>query len=127
MGRINYLLSQYAYALLCGDTGYSDIFKLIYLEYNPIDVSILPIGSYEPISLFNHSHLTPFESVEIHQILKSRQSLASHWGTFKRSEASLYSPLKDLRTAKELLNVRDDEFIHLQPGTQFNIQLPLSD
>ena len=31
-----------------GDTGYCDVFKVIGEKYGPVDLSLIPIGSYHP-------------------------------------------------------------------------------
>lgn len=51
------------------------------------------------MELNKDSHVTPREAVQIHQDIRSRQSVAIHWGTFQLSEEPMDEPPKDLRQA----------------------------
>lgn len=68
-----------------GDTGYCDVFKKIGIVYGPFDVAAIPIGSYEPRWYMKHQHVNPEEAVQIHQDIRSKFSIAVHWGTFSMS------------------------------------------
>ena len=50
--------------------------------FGPFDLSILPIGAYEPNWIMFASHTSPEEAVKIHRDLQSKKSVAVHWGTF---------------------------------------------
>jgi L-ascorbate metabolism protein UlaG (beta-lactamase superfamily) len=66
-----------------GDTGYdSTIFKKIGEENQTIDLSIIPIGAYKPNWFMTKIHTNPSEAAQIHLDLKSKQSVATHFGTF---------------------------------------------
>ena len=65
-----------------GDTAYCEIFKDIGQIFGPIDLAILPIGAYEPRHILQFMHVNPEESVKIHLEVKSKKSVAVHWGTF---------------------------------------------
>lgn len=57
-----------------------------------IDMAAIPIGAYDPSFYNEEFHCSPEEAVQIHQILKSKQSMAMHWGTFALSEEPMDEP-----------------------------------
>jgi len=68
-----------------GDTGYPKSFPLhrqIGDRLGPFDLSAIPIGAYKPRFFMHDSHCDPFESVKIHKDIRSKKSVAIHWGTF---------------------------------------------
>lgn len=65
-----------------GDTGYGDIFKAISKREGPMDVSLIPIGAYMPRWFMGPIHISPSEAVQVHKDMRSRQSIAMHFGTF---------------------------------------------
>ena len=68
----------------------------------PFDVAALPIGAYNPSYFMKVSHASPSEAVHIHKDLRSRKSMAIHWGTFHLSEEDHDEPPRLLaRAAKE--------------------------
>jgi L-ascorbate metabolism protein UlaG (beta-lactamase superfamily) len=68
----------------------------------PFDVAALPIGAYNPSYFMKVSHACPKEAVQIHKDLRSRKSMAIHWGTFHLSEEEHDEPPRLLaQAAKE--------------------------
>lgn len=65
-----------------GDTGYCPVFRDIGRIYGPFDVCAIPIGAYEPRWFMRAQHVNPEEAVKIHQDVKSKFTVAIHWGTF---------------------------------------------
>lgn len=45
------------------------------------------------------SHCNPEEAVKIHKDLRSKESVAIHWGSFQLAEESMDAPPKDLEDA----------------------------
>ncbi|KAI9255534.1 beta-lactamase superfamily domain-containing protein [Sporodiniella umbellata] len=79
---------------LCGATGYvSELFQSIHDLYGPFSIATLPIGSYEPHSLFHSLHMNPMEAVYAHRDLGCPSlSIGIHWGTFSQSDENYRSP-----------------------------------
>ena len=102
--------------LFLGDTGYSPLYKEIGSTYGPFDLSVLPIGAYEPRWFMKNQHVTPEEALRIHRDIRSRKSVATHWGTFILTDEPLDEPPKRLAQAKEAAGVSDDEFMVLIHG-----------
>ncbi|MEE8278716.1 MAG: MBL fold metallo-hydrolase [Thermoanaerobaculia bacterium] len=65
-----------------GDTGYFDGFKEFRRRFAPIDVALLPIGSYEPRWFMRYQHMDPAEAYRAFQDLGARYMLPMHWGAF---------------------------------------------
>ncbi|KAL3199906.1 hypothetical protein MRX96_013396 [Rhipicephalus microplus] len=77
-----------------GDTGYCDVFKQIGQRYGPFDLAAIPIGAYEPRWFMKYQHVNPEEAVLIHKDVRSRASLAVHWGTFTLANEYYLDPPK---------------------------------
>jgi N-acyl-phosphatidylethanolamine-hydrolysing phospholipase D len=99
-----------------GDTGYSRDFRDIGQRFAPIDLSLLPIGAYDPRWFMQPVHVNPEEAVRIHQDVKSRQSVAMHWGTFRLTLEPLDEPPKKLREALAAAKVPEENFWVMRPG-----------
>ena len=94
-----------------GDTGYNDmIFKQIGHHYGPFDLSLIPIGAYEPRDLLKAQHVNPAEAVKVHKEIKSKFSLGIHWGTFQLGYENYMKPVQDLNEALKNENMSEDEF-----------------
>ncbi len=103
-----------------GDTGYADHFKQIGNKYDGFDLALLPIGAYEPRWFMKSYHVNPDEAVKIHMDIKSRYSVAMHWGTFILTDESLDEPPLKLREALKKYQISKSEFeIYTHGETRF--------
>lgn len=103
--------------IFIGDTGYDNkIYKNIGEKYENIILSIIPIGAYEPRYIMQNSHVNPYESILIHQDLRSKKSLASHYITFQLTDESYDKPLIDLEEAKTNYGTPKNDFMGLKVG-----------
>ncbi len=90
-----------------GDTAYSSHFKMIQERYGAMDLSLLPIGAYEPRWFMKEFHMNPEEAVQAHLDLESKRSMAIHFGTFRLTDEGINDPVKHLQeslTARNLSN-----------------------
>ncbi len=99
-----------------GDSGYAPLFKEIGQELGPFDLSAIPIGAYEPRWFMRSHHMNPDEAAQVHLDLRSKKSVAIHWGTFILTDEPLDEPPKKLKAALERLRIPQDEFVLLQHG-----------
>jgi len=107
-----------------GDTGYTKHFEEIGEKYGEFDLALLPIGAYEPRWFMQFYHVNPEESVKIHMDIKSKYSVAMHWGTFILTDEPLDEPPKKLAEALKKLSINESEFEIYQHGeTRFLDQL----
>ena len=79
-----------------GDTGYGPHFKMIREKMGPMDISLLPIGAYEPRWFMKDQHMNPEDAVQAHLDLESRHSLAIHFETFQMTDEAFEEPRKAL-------------------------------
>lgn len=63
-----------------GDSGMFPGYKEFGELYGPIDITLLPIGAYDP--MWPDIHLNPEEAVEAHIMLKGKMMIPIHWGTY---------------------------------------------
>lgn len=112
-----YVIQSYALKLyFAGDTGFGGHFNMIYNRFGNMDLSFLPIGSYEPRWFMQANHINPEEAVRVHQILRSTRSVAMHFGTFQLSDEGIDEPIIDLQAAIEKYKIPAGSFIIPENG-----------
>lgn len=79
-----------------GDSGYGSHYKETHRRYGSMDLSLLPIGAYEPRWFMKEQHIDPTEAVQAHLDLNSRASLGMHFGTFQLTDEGIDQPVFDL-------------------------------
>lgn len=99
-----------------GDTGYCPVFREIGQRFGPVDLSLIPIGAYEPRWFMKPMHVNPEEAVQVHLDVRSRRSIACHWGTFCLTDEPMDEPPKRLREALGQAGVKEREFLVLKIG-----------
>ncbi len=102
-----------------GDTGYHTHFTEILAKHGPMDVSLLPIGAYEPRWFMKASHMNPEEAVQAHRDLQSGKSLAMHFGTFQLTDEGITAPAEALTKLMETDAALKDSFLLLAHGQSF--------
>jgi L-ascorbate metabolism protein UlaG (beta-lactamase superfamily) len=65
-----------------GDTGAGPHIEQIARHFPEIDLAILPIGAFRPEWFMGEVHMSPQDAVDAHLSLRTRVSVASHFGTF---------------------------------------------
>lgn len=105
-----------AKVFFAGDTGYSPDFAEIGRRLGPIDLSLIPIGAYDPRDFMRPMHIDPEEAVQIHLDVRSRRSLAMHWGTFRLTLEPLDEPPVRLAAACAAAGLPDGAFQVPAPG-----------
>jgi L-ascorbate metabolism protein UlaG (beta-lactamase superfamily) len=99
------------------DTGYNETtFKEIGDRCAPINLSLIPIGAFKPEWFMSPIHCSPKEAVKIHLDCNSKQSIATHFGTFPLADEGLKVPANELILALKELNVNRDEFLIPEEG-----------
>ncbi len=104
-----------------GDTGYnSKDFKAIGRHFGPLDLSLIPIGTYVPKAFMQPVHISPYEAVQIHQDVRSLFSLGMHWNTFHLSDEPHNRPPYDLYLAMKERQIPFESFLPIDIGTYVN-------
>ncbi|MEO5903400.1 MAG: MBL fold metallo-hydrolase [Gemmatimonadaceae bacterium] len=81
-----------------GDTALHPDFEEITRRFGPFDVSILPIGAYDPRWFMHNVHMDPSEAVKAFVAMQNTNGLAggimvgSHWGTFRLTDEPIDEP-----------------------------------
>ncbi len=84
-----------------GDTGFFKEMKLIGDELGPFDLSLLPIGAYLPAWFMERVHMGPKDALKASKLLRSKNVMAIHWGTFDLADDPLdLAPRKLLEHAE---------------------------
>lgn len=94
-----------------GDIAMGDgsFYKEIAARFAPLDLALIPIGSYLPARL-TRMHVSPRQSAQLHLLMESKLSIAMHWGTFSLTAERMEDPPNDLKRAREELNIAEDRF-----------------
>jgi N-acyl-phosphatidylethanolamine-hydrolysing phospholipase D len=99
-----------------GDSGYSPDFREIRRRIGAMDLSLIPIGAYDPRWFMRPMHVNPEEAVQIHCDVGSKLSVAMHWGTFLLTDEPMDEPPKRLAAALEAAGRSQEEFRVLRHG-----------
>jgi L-ascorbate metabolism protein UlaG (beta-lactamase superfamily) len=102
-----------------GDTAYGKHFKSIFEKYGAPDVSLLPIGAYEPRWFMYRMHMNPDEAVLAHLDLHSHHSIAIHFGLIDNAGESYEAPTNDLAAARKAHGVDEASFVAPTLGQVF--------
>lgn len=99
-----------------GDTGYGRHFRKVREKLGPMQVSLIPIGAYEPRWFMEENHTNPNDAVLAHLDLESNISMGIHFGTFQLSDEAVDEPPKALSLAREKHGVPVAAFIAPETG-----------
>ncbi len=99
-----------------GDTGYHTHFRDAFKKYGPMNISLLPIGAYEPRWFMKNSHMNPEEAVKAHQDLHSQLSIGMHFKTFHLTNEAIDAPVEDLNAALKMKPEVGSSFVVLNFG-----------
>lgn len=99
------------------DTGYCPHFKEIGARFPGIDLSLLPIGAYEPRWFMQLMHMNPDDAVRAHLDLGTARSIGMHFGTFADlTDEAIGDPVSDLATARDRHGLTVSQFDTLDIG-----------
>ena len=104
-----------------GDTAYAPIFGEIRDRLGAPDLSLLPIGAYEPRWFMRSVHMNPAEAVQAHLDPQWTQSIAMHFGTFQLTTEGIDEPARALEDARRARDVAEWHFRMLGFGASMRI------
>lgn len=111
-----------------GDTGLHPEFGQIAERFGPFDMSILPIGAYDPRWFMHPVHMAPEEAVSAFQAIeathpnRSGVMVASHWGTFRLTDEPVMEPPALTRDAWSAANLLPENLWILAHGESRALQ-----
>ena len=95
-----------------GDTGYFNGFREFGRRFGPIDVALLPIGTFEPRWHLAYQHMDPGEAYRACLELGAKTMIPMHWGTFQMAWDPTHEAPKALYSAIEATG-GDPDRVHL--------------
>ena len=104
-----------------GDTGYGNHFKEAYKKFGTFDLSLIPIGAYEPRWFMKYHHMNPEDAVKAHLDLHSKHSLGIHHSTFQLTDEGIKEPREKLETLKKEMNL-EFPFVSLDNGETLTLK-----
>jgi L-ascorbate metabolism protein UlaG (beta-lactamase superfamily) len=105
-----------------GDTGYGGFLKQIGEQFGPLRLALIPIGAYKPRWFMSPIHCSPEQAVQIHQDVRSEQSIAIHFGTFPMADDGEQEPVEDLQKALHDQGIDPAKFRALNNGQSFDVK-----
>ncbi len=102
-----------------GDSGYSDVFTEIGAKEGPFDLSFIPIGAYLPKWFMSPIHISPDQSIQVHQDVQSRFSVAMHFGTFPLADDNPERSKQELIDYREEAGLSDSDFMIPLEGSTY--------
>jgi N-acyl-phosphatidylethanolamine-hydrolysing phospholipase D len=106
-----------------GDSGYHPEYTAIGERLGPFDLTLLPIGAYDPRWFMRVVHMDPEEAVRAFRDLNARPTnghhpvmVPMHWGTFKLTDEPLLEPPARARAEWERTGGSPDDLWILPHG-----------
>lgn len=94
-----------------GDSGYNqELYNNIGIKYD-VFLSLIPIGAFEPRWFMQDIHMNPEEAALVHQHLKSKHSIASHFQTFPLASDQYFQASEELSLALQKYQISKEQFI----------------
>ncbi|KIW10522.1 hypothetical protein PV08_11486 [Exophiala spinifera] len=81
-------------------------FKQVGQLLGPFDLALLPIGLCEPRDFMSNVHANSWDSIRIHQDVRSKRSIGMHWGTVRGGLSMYY---EDVRTPPKNWKIAAEE------------------
>lgn len=104
-----------------GDTGYGKFFKKIKEKLGAPELSLIPIGAYEPRWFMKDAHLNPRDSLKAFKDLGSNKMIGIHFGTFKLTDEGYNDPIETLHDEMKSLNIESKKIIVPTFGKAYSI------
>lgn len=111
-----------------GDTGLHPEFGEIARRFGPFDMSILPVGAYDPRWFMHPVHMAPEEAVSAFQSIgaihpeRRGVMVGSHWGTFRLTDEPVDEPPALTRSAWSAAKLPPENLWILAHGETKTIQ-----
>jgi len=104
-----------------GDTGFGPHFEQIAQRFPNLRLALLPIGAFQPVWFMAPHHLSPQDALRAHLILKTRTSIAMHYGTFRLGDDKQNEPAETLQAAIAAAAMGDTQFLIMRFGETISV------
>ncbi|HOP29668.1 MAG TPA: MBL fold metallo-hydrolase [Spirochaetota bacterium] len=99
---------------ICGDTGYSGLFKEFGKKFKSIDYAFISTGAFHPRWFMHYAHQDVSEAVQAFLDLGAKKMIPIHWGAFRLGEEPEgYLPIHLKKKLPEALILNPGEIIPL--------------
>lgn len=106
-----------------GDSGWFDGYGEIGRRTGPFDLTLMPVGAYEPRWFMRFAHMNPEEAVRAYGDLGGRGGFVGmHWGTFQLTDEAPLEP--PIRTRAAWLDAGLPAGDLYEPGIGGTVRLP---
>ncbi len=102
-----------------GSGGYSQHLRAISAKHAPIDLALLPIGSYSPRWYMKNYRMSPEEAVKAHILLNAKKSIGIAFNSFQIGNEDYYDSKIELEEAKLTYGLKKLEFVAPKFGEIF--------
>lgn len=99
-----------------GDSGYCSHYAAIGKKFGPFDLTLVPIGAYDPRKLMKPVHMNPAEAVQTHIDLRGKKMVGIHWGTFVLTDEPMEEPPQKMAEAVDARGLSRDDFWAMKLG-----------
>ncbi|HOP64362.1 MAG TPA: MBL fold metallo-hydrolase [Spirochaetota bacterium] len=82
---------------ICGDTGYSRLYKEFSLKFPGIDYAFISAGAYHPRWFMHYAHQDDSEAILGFKELKAEKMIPFHWGSFRLGDEPVGHPAIHIR------------------------------
>jgi L-ascorbate metabolism protein UlaG (beta-lactamase superfamily) len=105
------------------DTGYCGgaIFRDMRARFGAPDMSLIPIGAYEPRWFMEPQHTNPEEAVRIMLDTGTKRAIGIHWGTFQLTDEGRDEPAIGLEAALTANGIDPARFVAGVPGGVYDV------
>lgn len=103
-----------------GDSGYFDGFKEIGSRFR-IDVTLMPIGAYEPEWFMGPQHVTPEEALQAFEDTCAGWFVPMHYGAFKLADDTPREALDRLEAERCRRTIKEDRIVILPHGETWRL------
>lgn len=114
---LGYIVQGEVTVYFAGDTGLFEGFKEIG-NHSQIDMALLPIGAYSPRWFMKGHHMGPDDVVNAMAMLKAKEMIPIHWGSFKMALDGIDEPKEALLELIENSSLKEKIHI-LENGEKF--------
>ncbi len=101
-----------------GDSGFAEGWWVdrLMAKHGKLDLSLCPIGAYDPRWFMAEAHMDPEEAVEVFKRMGEPATLGYHWGTFQLTDEPINEPAERLAAALARDGIDPARFRTLEPG-----------
>ncbi len=107
-----------------GDSAWFDGFAEIGSRFPGLDVTMLPIGAYEPGWFMENNHLNPEQACQAFLDTGARTFVPMHWGSIRLTDETLCEPIERVEAWWSKNRSRSHRLVRLSIGETLVVERP---